>query len=221
MEREKTGKNSGAALVVAIVILMLVMTLSLALLLACFSLRQSAVKQRTVEQCKEIAQGLSKELEQEITVSFESPEKVKEALKGEEYPLWSYLRCNIWQSSWPYFNEDEGMHQEESAYKYFTLNDNTGAGEIPGLVTVAMYWESERGDNRETRVSWPFYIQITCQIGQQQSTIVSEYELYIEKKSEYASAGEEGFVPGNALCNPKGNMIYLNEAWEFHFVERE
>lgn len=225
MERKKAGKNSGSAIVVAVVIMMLVMMLSLALLLACYSLRNSAVRQRTMEQCKEIAQGISKELTEEIDISrvrFDKYEDVKAALASNQYPLWCYLRCNLWQTSWLYLNEDEPKHQEADAYKEFTLNYET-TEEIPGDVTIAMYWESESGESKENGIVTPFFIKVTCRIGEQKSTITSEYELHIEKNDPNYQPleTEKSYTPTSTAANPQNNTIQLDEKWEIHFVERE
>lgn len=220
MKRKGAGKKSGSALVVAIVIMLLVMMLSFALLLACFSLRQSAVRQRTLEQCKEIAQGVSKELTAEITRDFKTPEEVETSLTNDKFPLWNYLRCNLWQTTWPYYNEDEARHQKKAAYKYFTLD--YGADGVPGDVTVAMYWESARGESKDGETVTPFFMEVTCQIGEQKSVITSEYELMIDNFSSVSNPeGEADYKPGNPECNPHQNTIQKNEKWTFSFVERE
>lgn len=242
---KQTGRNSGSALVVALVIMLMVMMLSLALLLACYSLRMSAVRQRTLEQCKELAQSVSRELTAEITgeaYNFEDFAAVQKVLSGsideakkKDYLLWSYLRCNLWQSSWPYYNEDEATHQAAAAYRYFTLEYDSS--EVPpGEVTVAMYWESEQGNRKRPMMSYgdgtseaysavtPFYIEVTCQIGNQKSTITSEYELLIETGKEgYNGSDQQGQkgVWSPTQGNPNGNSIFADEKWTFSFIERE
>ena len=217
------GKNRkrGSALVIAIVVMMVVMMLSLALLLVSFSLFSAANKQQSTEQCKEIAHGVSRELEWEITgkdVNFVTAEEMEAAMNAGEAPLWSYLRCNLWQDNWPYYNSEETGHSASCAYRYFNLQSDGGAdAEILDGVSVKMYWESSRDADKAEQTS--FVIQVTCEKWKQKSTITTYYDLAIEDGiSGYGSGSEQ--KPDGA-CNPEHNTIHTGEKWTFHVTKRE
>ena len=67
MKKKALKQKEGSALLIAIVIMMVLTMLTLALLLVSYSLFATANKQQGMEQCKEMAQSLSRELEEEIT----------------------------------------------------------------------------------------------------------------------------------------------------------
>lgn len=215
MTRKKLKEKNGAALVVAVVIMLLVVMLSSAMLLISYSLYNTSYRQSNMDQCKEIAQGISREIRGEVqagnTVKKEDMERV---LNEGTYPLWGYLRCNLWQTSWPYFNEDEARHQRNDAYREFQFEYTGLSEQIPGEVTVVMYRESSRDDDdKTTKGSSEFYIQVTCQIGKQKSTITSQYELTVEPFDPNVSEKEE--ITPSGSCNPESNTINLNEKWIF------
>ena len=113
MKKKALKQKEGSALLIAIVIMMVLTMLTLALLLVSYSLFATANKQQGMEQCKEMAQSLSRELEEEITgtdVDFSTYDEMKTAYEAGESPLWFYLRFNLWQSDWPYYNEEERGH---------------------------------------------------------------------------------------------------------------
>ena len=129
MKKKALKQKEGSALLIAIVIMMVLTMLTLALLLVSYSLFATANKQQGMEQCKEMAQSLSRELEEEITgtdVDFSTYDEMKTAYEAGESPLWFYLRFNLWQSDWPYYNEEERGHTAAYAYRYFDINTGTG-----------------------------------------------------------------------------------------------
>lgn len=227
----KENRNKGAALVIAVIIMLLLTMLSLVLLTVSYSLHQTAYRQRNMEQCKEITQGICKEIHEELctinNTTFTTVEEVKTAIESNQYPLWSYLRCSLWQVQWPYYNENESLHKFDRACRYFTLeykNVKTGE-EIPGEVTVAIYWESEKDVTKDEGDDTPVFIQVTCQIGKQKSTITSEYVLHIDTEvaNKYTGATDDDkkYVVRNQKNNPYHNVINLEEKWYFTETSRE
>lgn len=216
--KEKAWKNKkGSALLIAIVIMMAVMMLSLALLLVSYSLFATANKQQHVEQCKELAQSLCKELEAELTIQpFANYTEQKEALDAGKYPLWFYLRYNIWQSSWPYYNAEERGHTATYAYRYFDIALGDEAVNAVDDISVLMYWESE-SDAEEAGT--PLVVQVTCKKGRQQSTITSTYELVIGS-TDYADAPMD-LETGPESVNPNRNMIDARKVWAWSLSARE
>lgn len=230
MKKKALNNKKGSALLIAIVIMMVVTMLSLALLLVSYSLFATSNKQKNTEQCKEIAQGISRELEEEITgtsVDFSNYGEMRKALDEGKSPLWFYLRFNLWQSSWPYYNSEERGHTSSYAYRYFSI-DGTKDGEkdILGDVTVLMYWESESGavkgsdeeQNENTQSETTFVILVTCQRGKQKSTIKSTYDIIIEEQADYGGEGEQII---RCTENPNNNTIQTNEKWTFGSPEHQ
>ncbi|MDD3403021.1 MAG: hypothetical protein PHQ72_06660 [Hespellia sp.] len=227
MKRQGTDNKKGSALLIAIVIMMVTMMLGLALLLVSYSLFSTANKQRTMEQCKEMSQSVSKELEQEIAIKeFENYDAQKASLEAGDNLLYFYIRYNIWQDSWPYYNPDERGHTSEYAYRYFDLN---GIDEMNNTdVTILMYWECdsdwyEGGASDKAEIDkngTNLIVKVICQKGKQKSTITNTYTLQ-------SGTGADGWgAPATdstkqETANPNSNMIYPQEKWTFEQPERE
>ena len=213
----------GSALLIAIIIMMVVLLLSLALLLVSYSLFVTAAKQQNMEQCKEMAQSLSRELEEEITgtdTAFKTYADMKQAMTSGKNPLWFYLRFHLWQTDWPYYNAEERGHTSTHAYRYFTLHaedlEERDAAVLDGI-TVKMYWESESDAQRDGET--PFVIEITCQKGKQKSTITSFYELSVDVPADYGGEGEK--LLEHSVYNASRNTIQTDEKWTFSLSQRE
>ena len=135
------NNKDGAGLIIAIAIMAVLMMLGLALLLVSFSLYSTASRQQDSAQCRELAQSLSRELEYELTIP--STEAYKKGA-AEKYPLWFYLRYNVWQNSWNYFNNDERGHMADYSYRYFNVGFDADTGntkELTDGISVLMYME--------------------------------------------------------------------------------
>lgn len=219
--KKNRNRNSGSALVIAIVIMMIVMMLSLALLLVSFSLSSTASSQIGAEQCKEIAQGVSRAVQAEITgndVDFDTAEQMEAALNTGKNPFWSYLRCNLWQNNWPYYNASESGHGPEQAWREFTLSAGAVEGaDILDNVSVEVYWASQQGAERTENTS--VFVRVTCEIRKQKSVITTEYDLTVEENP--ADYGEGNSICPAGACNPAGNIIQTGEKWSFSFAGRE
>lgn len=231
MKKKPEKKNKGSALLIALVIMMVVMMLSLALLLVSYSLASTASRQKNMEQCKEAAQSLSTELEKEITMENKFQDYAEQEAAESAAPLWYYLRYNVWQTSWPYYNSEEAGHSAKYAYRYFKFQDTMeGVDDI----SILAYWESEEdaervvaetGDADENDMS--LNIQVTCTKGKQKSVITSVYALTIddfdESQGDAGGDGDEeskGDVVPKSAYNPDSNWIYSNEKWSWNLVAR-
>lgn len=213
MARKAWNNKKGSALLVAIVIMMVIMMLSLALLLVSYTLFSTANKQKTTEQCRELAQSLSVELQAEITTpNFKTWNEAEEARESGEFSLWFYLRDNVWQTSWSYYDAEERGRTGDYAYRYFEIDADGADAELMDSITVKMYWEkpeeedqTEGQDNPSNRKNdTRLLVEVTCERGKQKSTITSTYELTIQEKS----GGQED--------NPDDEEI-----WTWGFVTRE
>lgn len=232
MRKTKTHKNrisvgqlvqqkDGFAILIAIVVMMVAIVLSLSLLLVSYSLFATVNKQQNMEQCKEMAQSVSRELEREITgpeVDYESFAAMKEAAQAEKSPLWFYLRFHLWQTNWPYYNKEERGHSETYATRNFKVESEIGGKEteILDAVSVKMYWESEDGAQKGDGTS--LTIKVTCSKGKQKSTITSVYDLTVEEN--VPGYTEEGNVILTSSYNAENNAVGKNEKWTFSLSER-
>ena len=231
MKKKPEKKNKGSALLIALVIMMVVMMLSLALLLVSYSLASTATRQKNIEQCKEAAQSLSTLLEKEITMENKFQDYDAQKAAESTAPLWYYLRYNVWQTSWPYYNSEEAGHSAKYAYRYFKFQDR-----MEGIddISILMYWESEEdaervvaetGDADENDMA--LNIQVTCKKGKQKSVITSVYVLTIDDfdESQGDAGGDEeedsqGDIVPDSSYNPDGNWIYSNEKWSWSLASR-
>lgn len=223
MKKQAAGTNKkGSALLGAVIIMAVLMMLSLSLLLVSYSLFSTANKQMQKLQCRELAQTLSKELEEEIVRQpFSSYEEQAAAMENGRLPLWFYLRYNVWQSSWPYYNSDERGHTSTYAYRYFTLETTSGEDEgwaayVDGI-SVLMYWESEAGADKEDTV---LRVEVSCQRGNQRSAITSTYELILGDTG-YGGVAEGEETADAGAFNPNLNTIQKNEVWSWALSARE
>lgn len=220
---KKALKNKdGSSLLIAIVIMMVVMLFSVTLLSASYSAYNSAVKQKNAEQCKILAQGISREIEGEITgfteaelteietaLALEDPSDHTLVSLEQKYPLWFYIRRNLWQNDWPYYDSDglERGHSAKYADRYFTLDGTGENDEILDGVSIKMYWnkptESENG-NKAIRQT-VLVVEVTCQKEKQKSTITTNYNVTASREKS------ETMV----------NNLYLNERWDITYASRK
>lgn len=237
--------KKGAALLIAIVVMMVMMVLGMALLLISYSLFHTANKTQQNAQCEEMAMGVSQLIESEITgIKYQNlTEMETDVAKGDaaDYPLWLYLRYNVLQTNWPYYNEEERGHTENYAYRYFDINTDDAVD--TSLITdtsILMWWESEEGATSDPE-DIPLKVQVTCKMGEQKATITTTYSLDAsawttetsgsENDTQTTDSGEggveSGIETGNIISsniNPAGNIIettgdYAN--WTWSFEERE
>lgn len=234
MRKRNIQNKEGSALLIAIVIMMVVTMLSLALLLVSYSLFATSNRQNTSEQCKVMAQSLSRELEVELTSpQFEKYSDQKNAMDNDQYPFWFYLRFNVWQSNWPYYNVDEPRHSEEYAYRYFTIDPETaGMKDVIDDISVLIYWESDA----DTFERWTKYgiddaidetlltIEVTCKKGKQQSTIKSTFQLHREYAYNDEPRADNPNADGALAWSDTygtGNPIRKAERWTWNLSDRE
>lgn len=215
-----TNKD-GSAILIAIIVMMVTLMLSLALLLTSYSLFATVSRQKNMEQCKEMAQSVSREIEREITgaeTNFDSFDSMKKAAEEQASPLWFYLRFHLWQTSWPYYNEEERGHSKNYALREFLLNtdDIQKETEILDNVSVKMYWESEDGAQKSGGTS--LFIKVSCAIGKQEAVITSVYDLSVEENVPGYTKEETEIIV--SPYNSENNAVAKNEKWIFSLSER-
>lgn len=195
-------ENTGSALLLAMVIVSVTLVLGLALLAVSFSLHATLSRQQSLMQSRELAQTISRQLEQEITVA---PAPGTE----ENYKLWKYLRDNISVKNndtlWPYLDTEKRGHKTEDAYRYFKL-DGTNVGvasrsaaarKLLENTSILVYWES---DNTELAVDDDdvltndavLTVVVTCGVGKEKTSITSHYVLRIDPGTKAWQWGKDG-----------------------------
>lgn len=227
MTKKCGNKNKGSAMLIAIVIMMVLTMLSLALLLVSYSLFQTVNKQQKVEQCTELARSLSRELEAEITEpEFRSYAQQQAASDNGEYPLWFYLRYNVLQSNWPYYDEDsdDRAHGPAEAFRHFTLEISEEYQDFADQISVTMYYKSDALSDQENtgyidQEIWrdaSVIVEVTCENGKQKSTVTTTYGVVEEEEAGEYDDAPEGVQPVDAEMNPSHNSIYLKGAWSWN-----
>ena len=215
-------ENRGSAMIVAIVVSMVVVVFCLSLLLVSYALFSSSVRRVTQNQCRELSKTISIEIEKELTTpAYTSFEKQKQDLDKGRNLLWQYLRYNVCQVNWPYFESESSTdHGEKAAYRYFTLaatgGDTTKYAAMADDISVCIYWENY-GSYRTSKNDIVLCLKVTCRKGEQTASMLSKYNLSC---MAYESA-EEGVDTGNKTVNPSNNAIEKKEYWSWSFLERE
>lgn len=213
--RDKRQLNSGSAMIVAIVVSIVLMVFALSLLLVSYSLFSSTANQNTQTKCRELAKSVSLEIREELTTpSYSNYDEQKKDILDGKNPLWSYIRCNLWQSNWPYYNESETGHKAANSYKYYKLD----AGDLNGMagqVTVTMYWEIESADpSVETNRSLT-KLHVIVKAENDQSSYEAESVYALNCASFVDSTEGEVDTVSSSSANPQNNSIYKNENWKW------
>ena len=220
MKKHDINNQNGAAMLVAIIIMMIVIMLASSLLLISFSLFRTSNKEYNQRQCREMALSIAQELGDELTeVSFHSLDEQTATFNAGKSPLWFYLRCNVGQTSWPYYAEGERGHDSKAAFRRFTLKaDGTNAGDWgnavdDGKAEIVMYWESEQGADVGGS---PLVMRITCEKAGQKATVTLTQELVVENTFAAPAEGEpDSIMYTDSTVNPSGNRIKKQEKWSW------
>ena len=207
--RQKIQKNDGVAMIVCITIISILVIFCFSLLLASYTFYASQNKNTQSDLNAEAAKTLSMALREELTESSEKSNLVK------------YLRYNVQQDSWPYYEPSTSGHEAEYAKRYFNLNVNgdTVLDGYPGMVSVSMYWmlpepeEEEETPDADDINRTRLFIEVECKSGSQSYVVVSEYQLSVfnENSTYIAQSTKKSFNPANKTIN-------TNEVWKWGFV---
>ena len=206
----KKENNQGVALIVCITVISILVIFCFSLLLVSYTLYASQNKNLQSDRNAEAAKTLAVSIRQEL------------AEGSDQSYLCNYLRYNVQQESWPFYevNEEDGSevagHGASDAKRYFNLTKTEGVNieGYPSQVELCMYWMrpvKQPTERDKTRL----FVEITCRSGSQSYTIKSEYELTI-------------FIPDIATnpvssfsINPADNTIDTSESWRWTLVSSE
>ncbi|MBR4515367.1 MAG: hypothetical protein IKO61_10830 [Lachnospiraceae bacterium] len=217
----KDNSNKGVAMIVCVTIIAILVVFCFSLLLVTYTLYASQNKNLQSDRNAEACKSLSTSIRQELTES------------SEESNLYKYIRYNVLQESWPFYDEGQSDHQKEDAFRYFKLDKANSAdiGGYPGEIEICMYWKqsdelmSQKVKNEsgevETRMvpatrGTRLFVVVTCRSGSQSYSITTEYRLALSRKNTSLRTVSE--VPD---INPFGNSINTKETWKWKYVGSE
>ena len=218
---------------VAVVIIGVLMIFIFSLLLVSYTLYASQNKKPASRRNSEAANSLSIAMQSEL----EQVDAYKESA------LWKYLRCNVLQANWPYYDPTKPGHGQTDAFRYFDLNyqntdsfkeylevigegDNASFGELngfPGSVEICMYWElpegTEETDNITDKSGTKLHMEIICETANQTYVVTNHYKL----TQTIAQPEEKKVLNGleTSDFNPYQNSIDKTEKWEWVLESRE
>lgn len=225
-KENKINNNHGSAMLIAIVVSIVVIVFCLSLLLVSYSLFTSTSRKLSQTQCRELAKTISIELEKELTyVNYDTYDDEKLACEAGENPLWFYIRYNICQQTWPYFDDSIMGHKRKDAYRYFELNasggDSTKYEIMADDISICMYWVNE-GDYTEDKEETLLCVEVTCTKHQQSATVTSFYVLGCGTYTD-GNMNSDNIAAGNNVdaINPSGNIIDTTEHWTWSLQERK
>ena len=154
-------KNAGMTTIIVVCVMAIIMALSLGLFLSASVLMRTAAQASAAEQSRILAVSLSEMLEQQLTAdeTVYQSQLQEDAARAEDLSgisLWHYVRQNIRDGSWPYYEEsDIPLHGRENAVRSFQM-DSVGVASEIAESTISLYWiqKDEKPDRlvTETRV---------------------------------------------------------------------
>lgn len=175
--------QGGSALIVVLCVMMIMVTICLSLLLAASALTATAKRSYAREQCRVMAESVSRKLGEEL---------VERSYSGipsgnpSGSSLWEYVGAYVCEknNSWLDYDADGGSEHALSAVKRsFQLTDPDWP-EDAGEITVGLYWVNGSGREWDGWESWEqyfhsididLYIEVTCAIQQEACTRTNVY----------------------------------------------
>lgn len=176
-------RQQGSAMIVVVCVMVVTIALSLALLLSASVLSMNAIRSNQKEQCRISAISMSEALRDEIEAAGTYPTKPQ--VGGDTSTLAGKLHT-VYSSDWVQYWENVGSVQQiqidaKGIYTYQAEHESMPSTKF----TVQMYWMHEAGIDPEAEELAPvlaekfngvtLYIKVTCQVGEEASTIISTY----------------------------------------------
>lgn len=175
--------NRGVTTIVVVCAMAIIMALSLSLFLTASVMMQESGKSATKEQSRILAVSFSKQLQQQLTggeTVFENREGeiADKVQSGYNTSLWHYIKQNISDGSWPYY-EEQGtwLHNRENAIRSFTM-DNSGIASEIATTEISLYWTK-----KEEGIPESLIVETSVTVKGQSCTITDIYELEVTGES--------------------------------------
>ena len=181
-------KNAGVTTIVVVCVMAIIMALSLSLFLTASVLMKSSASSAAKEQCRILAVTFSRQLEEQITDEdnvYEDrlSENASRAEDIHSLSLWHYVRQEITDGAWPYYEEPGSiLHNSENAIRSVTMDPSGVASEIASY-DISMYWTH----GKEEKIPEYLVIKTKVTVKEQSCTITDRYRLHISDENGYES----------------------------------
>lgn len=178
--------NAGATTIVVVCVMAVIMALSLGLFLTASVLVKTSGRTLAAEQSRIMAVSFSEEVEQMLTGEGKDYESRADEDKGKAeklsgVSLWYYVKHNICDGSWVYYDEEESsLHSAGNSVRKFQMTGSGTVGEIADI-GLSMYWTHGEESDRPGRL----YVETTVTIKEQSCTILDVYELTVYPMGDY------------------------------------
>jgi len=181
-------KNAGVTTMVVVCVMAIIMALSLSLFLTASVLMKTSAKTGASEQCRILSVTLSEQIEKQLTDQDNVYESrlMENASRAEDIykiSLWHYIRQEITDGSWPYYEEPGStLHNSENAIRTFHMDPSGIASEIADS-EISIYWI--HGENENIPASLVIKTRVT--VKEQSCTITDIYRLRVSDENGYES----------------------------------
>ena len=179
-------QNTGATTIIVVCVMAVIMVLSLGLFLTASVLMKTSSGTLAGEQCRIMAVSFSEEIERTLTdEEYQYNDRLEEDAGRAEsltsISLWHYVKQNISDGSWPYYDETQGsIHSRTNAVRRFQMEANGVAGEVADI-TLTMYWTSGEDRGRPEKL----VVETTVTTKERSCSITDVYGLKINAEGEY------------------------------------
>ena len=179
-------QNTGATTIIVVCVMAVIMVLSLGLFLTASVLMKTSSGTLAGEQCRIMAVSFSEEIERTLTdEEYQYNDRLEEDAGRAEsltsISLWHYVKQNISDGSWPYYDETQGsIHSRTNAVRRFQMEANGVAGEVADI-TLTMYWTCGEDRDRPEKL----IVETTVTTKERSCSITDVYGLKINAAGEY------------------------------------
>ena len=179
-------QNTGATTIIVFCVMSVIMVLSLGLFLTASVLMKTSSGTLAGEQCRIMAVSFSEEIERTLTdEEYQYNDRLEEDAGRAEsltsISLWHYVKQNISDGSWPYYDETQGsIHSRTNAVRRFQMEANGVAGEVADI-TLTMYWTCGEDRDRPEKL----IVETTVTTKERSCSITDVYGLKINAAGEY------------------------------------
>ena len=181
-------KNAGVTTIVVVCVMAIIMALSLSLFLTASVLMRTSAGTAAAEQCRILAVTFSRQIEEQLTSGeniYEDrlTENASRAENIHSVSLWHYVRQEITEGAWPYYEESGGtLHNSENAIRTFVMDPSGVASEIAAY-EISMYWSH----GKDEKLPEFLVIKTKVTVKEQSCTVTDRYRLHISGQNGYES----------------------------------
>mgnify|MGYP003292640337 CR=1 FL=1 len=179
-------QNTGATTIIVVCVMAVIMVLSLGLFLTASVLMKTSSGTLAGEQCRIMAVSFSEEIERTLTdEEYQYNDRLEEDAGRAEsltsISLWHYVKQNISDGSWPYYDETQGsIHSRTNAMRRFQMEANGVTGEVADII-LTMYWTCGEDRDRPEKL----IVETTVTTKERSCSITDVYGLKINTTGEY------------------------------------